>query len=180
DWGKFATTVSLFEIERPSGVLNPGGVFSVNGEQRNRGVELNVFGEVVDHVRLLGGFAYTDGKLTKTEGGSFDDNYAVAVPKVQANLGAEWDTLFIPGLTLNARAVYTGKQYVDQANNLSIPQWTRFDIGARYKTVLNDTPVVLRANVENLFDKAYWGSSNDGYLYVGAPRTLLLSATVDF
>ena len=180
DWGKFATTVSLFEIERPSGVLNPGGVFNVNGEQRNRGVELNVFGEVVDHVRLLGGFAYTDGKLTKTESGTFDDNYAIAVPKVQANLGAEWDTWFAPGLTLNARAVYTGKQYVDQANNLSIPQWTRFDIGARYRTVLNDTPVVLRANVENLFDKAYWGSSNSGYLYVGAPRTLLLSATVDF
>lgn len=180
DWGKFATTVSLFEIERPSGVLNPGGVFDVNGEQRNRGIELSVFGEVMDHVRLLGGLAYTDGKLTKTEGGTFDDNYAIAVPKVQANLGAEWDTWFVPGLTLNGRVVYTSKQYVDQANNLSIPQWTRVDIGARYRTELNDTPVTLRANVENLFDKAYWGSSNSGFLYLGAPRTLLLSATVDF
>ena len=180
DWGKFATTVSLFEIERPSGVLNPGGVFDVNGEQRNRGVELSVFGEVMDHVRLLGGLAYTDGRLTKTGGGIFDDNYAVAVPKIQANLGAEWDTWFVPGLTLNARVIYTSKQYVDQANNLSIPQWTRFDIGARYRTELNDTPVTLRANVENLFDKAYWGSSNSGFLYLGAPRTLLLSATVDF
>jgi iron complex outermembrane recepter protein len=40
--------------------------------------------------------------------------------------------------------------------------------------------VTLRANVDNLFDKGYWGSSNAGFLYLGAPRTLLLSATVDF
>jgi iron complex outermembrane receptor protein len=179
DWGRIMTTLSIFEIERPSGITN-AGVFSVNGEQRNRGVEFNTFGEIVDHVRLLGGVAYTDGRLTKTAGGTFDDNYAIAVPKVQANIGAEWDTLFVPGLTLIARTVYTSSQYVDQANNLSLPQWTRIDIGARYKTQLNGTPVTLRANVDNLFDKAYWGSSNFGYLFLGAPRTLLLSATVDF
>ena len=179
DWGRIATTASLFEIERPS-AFTENGVFGVNGEQRNRGLELNVFGEAIDHVRLLGGLAYTQGKLTKTEGGTFDGNYAVSVPKVQANIGAEWDTLALPGLTLIARTVYTSKQYNDQANDLSIPSWTRFDIGARYRTILHDKPVVFRANVENLFDKNYWGSSNAGYLFIGAPRTLLMSATVDF
>ncbi len=179
DWGRLLTTLSVFEIERPSGITT-AGVFGVNGEQRNRGIEASVFGEVVDHVRLLGGVAYTDGKLTKTEGGTFDDNYAIAVPKIQANIGGELDVLMVPGLTLNARTVYTSKQYVDQANDLSTPQWTRVDIGARYKTAVNNTPLTIRANVENLFDKAYWGSSNFGYMYLGAPRTLLLSATVDF
>lgn len=179
DWGRIMTTLSVFEIEKPSAfVVN--NTFGENGEQRNRGVEFNVFGEVVDHVRLLGGVAYTDGRMTKAENVAFKDNYAIAVPKLQANIGAEWDTLFVPGLTLNARTVYTSSQYVDAANNLSLPQWTRVDIGARYKTKLNDTPVTLRANVENLFDKAYWGSSNFGYMFLGAPRTLLLSATVDF
>lgn len=179
DWGRIATTVSLFEIERAVGTTF-NNVFKVNGEQRNRGLEFNVFGEVVDHVRLLGGFAYTQGKLTKTAGGLEDGNDAVAVPRVQGNLGAEWDALLVPGLTLTARTVYTSSQYVDTANNLETPSWTRFDIGARYRTVLQDKPVTLRANVENVFDKNYWGSSNAGYLFVGAPRTLLLSATVDF
>jgi len=179
DWGRIATTASLFEIERPS-AFTENGVFGVNGEQRNRGIELNVFGEVIDHVRLLGGLAYTQGKLTKTQGGTFDGNYAVSVPKIQANIGAEWDTLALPGLTLIARTIYTSKQYNDQANDLSIPSWTRFDIGARYRTILHDKPVVFRANVENLFDKDYWGSSNAGFLFIGAPRTLLMSATVDF
>lgn len=179
DWGKLATTVSVFEIERPSAVT-AANTFSVSGEQRNRGAEVNVFGEVVPGVRLLGGGAYTQGKLVKTQGGTFDGNTAVGVPDWQVSLGGEWDPVPVSGLTLTSRVIYTSKQYVDQANNLSIPSITRFDIGARYKARLNDTPVTLRANIENLFNRDYWNTSNEGYIYLGMPRTLLLSATADF
>lgn len=179
DWGRFATTVSVFQIERPS-ASTFNNVFSVNGEQRNRGVEFNVFGEVVRDMRLVGGVAYTQGKLTRTADGVNEGNDAVAVPRLQANLGADWDNVFAPGIGLNARAVYTSSQYVDTANNLELPSWTRFDVGARYQTKLAGKAMTLRANIENVFDKAYWGSSNAGYLYVGAPRTLLLSASMDF
>ncbi|GAB7564011.1 TonB-dependent receptor [Methylobacillus methanolivorans] len=179
DWGRIATTASLYEIERPSAITT-GGEYRVSGEQRNRGLELNVFGEVAAGVRLLGGGSYNQGKLTKTQNGLYDGNTAIGVPDWQVNLGSEWDTTFAQGLTLTARVIYSSKQYVNQANTLSIPSITRFDIGARYKTVLNDTPLVLRANIENLFDRDYWNASNDGYLYIGTPRTLLLSATVDF
>jgi iron complex outermembrane receptor protein len=81
---------------------------------------------------------------------------------------------------LTSRVIHTGRQFLDQANRLRLPNWTRFDFGARYHTRVAGKPVVFRANLENAFDKAYWGAANAGYLYVGAPRTLLLSATVDF
>jgi iron complex outermembrane receptor protein len=179
DWGRFATTVSLFQIERPSaGVVGTG--LKENGEQRNRGIEFNVFGEIARNVRMLGGLALMDGKLTKTPGGANDGNAPIAVPRMQANLGVDWDNSLAPGVGLNARIVHTGKQYADAANNLELPAWTRFDVGARYKMKAWDKPLVLRANVENLFDKNYWASSNEGYMYVGMPRTLLLSATMDF
>ena len=179
DWGGFVTTLAAFEIKRPSGITQDS-VFRLNGEQRNRGLELNVFGELTSNLRLLGGAAYTRGELTKTENGAFDGNDAVAVPKVQINLGTEWDTPFAPGVTLSARGIYTSKQYIDQANQLDIPHSTRFDIGARYKTEVYEKPVVFRVNVDNLFNKNYWGASNFGYLYVGDPRTVQVSATVDF
>jgi len=179
DWGGFVTTLAAFEIKRPSGITQ-NNHFSVNGEQRNRGLELNVFGALTDRVRLLGGAAYTRGELTKTQGGAFDGNDAVAVPKVQINLGTEWDAPFAPGVTLTARGIYTGKQYIDQANRLEVPQSTRFDVGARYKTVIAEKPVVFRLNVDNVFNRNYWGASNFGYLYLGDPRTVQLSATVDF
>ncbi|WP_029146804.1 TonB-dependent receptor [Methylophilus sp. 5] len=179
DWGKLATSVSVFEIERPS-AINNGTTYSVSGEQRNRGVEFNVFGEVADGVRVLGGGAYTQGELVKNQDSALNGNTAVGVPDWQVSLGGEWDPVPVPGLTLTSRVIYTSKQYVDQANNLSIPSITRFDIGARYKTVLNATPVTLRANIENLFNRDYWNTSNEGYIYLGMPRTLLLSATADF
>lgn len=179
DSGRMAITTSLFEIERPS-AFTSNNEYKVSGEQRNRGLELNVFGELADGVRLLGGGAYTQAKLTKTANGTYDGKTAIGVPDWQLNLGGEWDTAFAQGLTLTARVIYSSKQYVNQANTLSIPSITRFDIGARYKTVLNDTPLVLRANIENLFDRDYWNASNAGTLYIGTPRTLLLSATVDF
>ena len=179
DWGNIATTLSVFEIERPSAITT-NNTYSVSGEQRNRGIEFNVFGEVASGVRLLGGGAYTQGKLTKTQGGAFDGNTAVGVPDWQVSLGGEWDPEAVSGLTLTSRVIYTSKQYVSQANNLSIPSITRFDIGARYKAKLNDTPVTLRANIENLFNRDYWNTSNEGYIYLGMPRTLLLSATADF
>lgn len=179
DWGRFATTVSLFQIERPSAGL-VGTELTENGEQRNRGIEFNIFGEVARNVRVLGGLALMDGKLTKTPDGANDGNAPIAVPRMQANLGIDWDNSLAPGVGLNARVVHTSKQYADAANNLEMPAWTRFDVGARYKTRAWDKPLTLRANIENVFDKNYWAASNEGYLYVGMPRTLLLSATMDF
>jgi iron complex outermembrane receptor protein len=40
--------------------------------------------------------------------------------------------------------------------------------------------VVLRANVENLTGKNVWLISGNNYLTLSAPRTVVLSATVDF
>ena len=104
------------------------------------------------------------------------------MPRWQANLGAEWDIAAVPGLTLNARTIYTGRQYVDEANSQSIPSWTRVDIGARYATKLSPSQTLtLRALVTNVFDRSYWASSTSGsQLQMGKPRTFYLSATMDF
>jgi len=75
---------------------------------------------------------------------------------------------------------HTGPQYLDTANTLEVPSWNRFDLGARYKTVIYGRETTFRANVFNLTNKAYWASAIGGYLSQGAPRTLLLSMTTNF
>lgn len=182
DFGRFTTTLSLFRIQQPSAFTNPDtNVFGLDGEQRNHGIELNVFGELRQGIRLLGGVMWIDGELVKTSGGANDGNKAPGVPVVNLNLGGEWDTAFLPGLTLTARAIHTGSSYLNAANTQSVPSWTRYDLGARYALKTGNTPVTLRATVENLLDRNYWASSLDGLgLVLGAPRTVLLSATVDF
>ena len=180
DYGTFMSTLALFQIHKPSGEL-AAGRFSVQGEQRNRGLEFNVLGEVAHGTRLLGGVTLLDAQLTKTAIATNSGNTPVGVPDVQANLWAEWDTSWVEGLTLTTGAIYTASQYVNQANTQKLDAWTRFDIGARYSTRIADRPTTLRATVQNLFDREYWsGVASYGAFSQGSPRTLLLSATVDF
>ena len=180
DHGRLITTVSAFQIEKPSS-QQTGNVFAVDGEQRNRGLELNMFGEAAPGVRLLGGVTLLNAKLTKTNSAATLGKTAVGVPSLQANLGAEWDMSWAPGLTLNGNVIHTGKQYVDRANTLSIPAWTTLDLGARYRTQIAGKATTLRANVRNAFNRTYWSSvSQFGSLAQGGPRALLLSAAVDF
>lgn len=178
EWDGFGASLAAFQIERPSSITE-NGFFRAGGEQRNRGLQLDLFGEVTPELRLLGGAAYTQARLTKTQGGAHDGNDAIGVPRKQLNLGGEWDLGAVPGLTLTARTIYTGEQYANQENTLRLPSWVRVDVGARYRFESLGKPVVLRANLDNLFDEDYWGTSTAGYLYLGAGRTLQLSASVD-
>jgi iron complex outermembrane recepter protein len=181
DMGKFTTTMSIFRIKRPSTFTDPvTQVYGLNGEQQNTGLEFNVFGEPVSGVRVLGGFMLLDAELTKTNAGVNEGNTAVGVAKVNVNLGSEWDLSYVPGFTLTARAIYTGDQYVNEANSREIPGWTRFDIGSRYVFTAHGKKVTLRANLENAFDKRYWSTASQFGLTFGTPRTAILSATLDF
>ncbi|PEQ15014.1 TonB-dependent receptor domain-containing protein, partial [Piscirickettsia salmonis] len=145
DFGRFSGTVSLFQIEKPSGLAVANGdgtsTYQVGMEQRNRGVELNVFGEAARGLRLLGGVTFLDAELTRTSNPATRGNQPVGVPRFTANLGAEWDTPWVAGLTLTGGVIHTGKEYVNQANTQSVPSWTTFDLGARYATRIDGKEV---------------------------------------
>ncbi|HGM4745432.1 TonB-dependent receptor [Stenotrophomonas maltophilia] len=181
DLGSFAHTFSVYEIKRPSSYTDPvTNIFSFGGEQRNRGVEWGFFGAPLDGVRLLGGVAYVQPKLTRTAGGVNEGRIATAVAQRQAKLGMEWDVPTLQGLTLTGNATAMSKQYISADNSLSVPGRTLFDVGARYSTTVAGRPLALRASVNNVTNKAYWGVPLLSSLALGAPRTVLLSATMDF
>lgn len=181
DLGEFAHTLGVYEIERPSSYTDPTtNVFSFGGEQRNRGVEWGFFGSPLDSVRLMGGVAYSDAEVTKAASDDNEGQQAVGLPKWQGKLGVEWDTPMLPGLTLTANATSVSKQYLNADNSLSIPGHTVFDLGARHSSVVSDHQLTLRAAVTNVGNKAYWAKPHYTSLAVGAPRTVNLSATVDF
>lgn len=180
DFGSVTSTVSVFQIEKPS-YQTVNNISSASGEQRNRGVEWNVFGQLTPEIRLLGGVMFLDADLTKTSDRSTKGNTPIGVAERQANLSTEWDMPMLRGLTWTANVIYTGKQYVNQANTQTLPSWTRLDLGARYKTVLAGKNLTVRAGVHNVFDRAYWSGvdSWSGMAY-GAPRTFTVSTSIDF
>ena len=182
DFGSVGLTVAGFEIQQPSGFLDPATrVFALNGEQRNRGVEVNLFGQPIEGLRVVGGVSWIEGVLTQASNPAFNGNTAVGVPALQLNLYGEYDLpAFARGVTLTGRVIHTSSQYYDQANTQSIPAWTTLDLGIRYTTKIESTPVTLRANVQNVTGANYWASTGRGILSPGAPRTYLLSASFDF
>jgi iron complex outermembrane receptor protein len=185
DAGQYGVNLALFSTSQPMGVINSAtNLFGIDGEQRNRGAELTVYGAPMRGLRLLGGFTLLDTEQRKTAGGVNEGRDVIGAPKLQANLGAEWDVPGVRGLALHGRMLHTASQYADAANTQKLPSWRRFDAGVRYVTNWGKQAITLRGQIENLTDRDYWASAGGypglGYLVLGAPRTLTVSATIDF
>lgn len=172
--------LAFYQIERPGdGTITDGDGtqrYGYIGEQRHRGIEFTVNGEPVEGLRLIAGLSTIDAEL---EGGAD----VAGVPGFTANANVEWDTPFVPGLTLTGRMTHTGGQWADAANTLRLDSWTVFDLGARYVFAAADRPVTLRLTVDNVADKRYWASGFDSFgaaLLQGRPRTVNASVSVDF
>lgn len=183
DSGVVAGSLALFEIKKPRGIVDPdSNVFSLSGEQRNRGVELNVFGEPMYGLRLNGSATWLDATMTKTQNGINDGKKAIGVADFYAVLGAEYDIKPVEGLTATARLTHSGSQYANATNSKKIDSYTVLDLGARYRMKVQDNDLVWRLGVENVTNQRYWsGVENYGtYIYQGAPRQLKLSMAYDF
>ncbi|WP_245591346.1 TonB-dependent receptor [Derxia gummosa] len=182
----FGNTASLFQITRPTLISHGSGgdiSYSDGGEKRVRGLEWNTFGEVMPGLRLLGGATYTQGIQTRTTDDLYNGKAAVGAPRWQGNLGTEWDAPWLAGLTLTGRVTATSSQYLDSANTQRIAGWGVLDAGARYATRIDGRRVVLRLNVNNLSNRAYYsGSFSDStpIATLGAARSVMTSASVDF
>jgi len=179
DHGSLITSVSLFQIARPSGQLT-NNRFAADGEQRNRGLELSAYGMPGSGLRLHGGLTVIDADLVRTSSAATRGKRAVGVPDLYLTVSGEWDVPQLAGLTLTGAVVHSGEQFANQANTQRLASWTTFDAGARYRLSLNGKALTLRASLRNLGGKQYWaGASTWGTLSAGAPRSLLLSAALD-
>lgn len=183
DYGNVGGTLALFEIKKPTGIINQQtGMFGLNGEQRNRGVELNIFGEPVYGLRLNGSATWLDAKMSKTENGTYDGKDAIGVANFYSVLSAEYDIKPVDGLTATARLTHSGSLYADQANTKKLDSYTTLDLGMRYRMKVQQNDLTWRLAVENVTNEKYWSGveSYGTYIYQGDPRELKLSLSYDF
>ncbi|HAF79391.1 MAG TPA: TonB-dependent siderophore receptor [Brevundimonas sp.] len=185
DAGTFGGTLSVFRTTLPSAFFDPASrLYSDGGEQENRGVELTVYGEPIDGLRLIGGATWLNAEVKRSLTAANEGKSAIGVPDVQTNLNVEWDVPGLSGLTLEGRVVHTSAQAANAANTLELDAWTRFDAGVRYAFEAGGRPLTVRARVENVADEDQWvavgGYPGSNYLTLGAPRTLSLSISAEF
>ncbi len=74
---------------------------------------------------------------------------------------------------------YTGEEWVNDANTLSIPYVLTGDLGLRYQRKVMGKDTALRFLVNNIAGENYWTTKGGGMLYLGSPRIIAMSATVN-
>lgn len=183
DWGTITTTAAIFQITRPVSVRTAAigtglGSLAYDGAQQNRGLELNAYGLLMPGLRGIVSATFLRPELTNPANAAERGNDAAGVPARTFSAGLDWDT-WVDGLSVNGRVIYTSEVYLTNANLQQFPDWTRVDIGARYRTAYNGRPVTIRANIENVTGENYWLTTGT-YAAVGNPRTYIMSASFDF
>lgn len=177
-WDGLNITGARFNIEQANAYTDAATqVTNQDGREIHRGWEFSVTGRATDRLSLVGGFTTMDAHVEKAA--SNVGKIPQGVPEHMAKLYAEYDLPGMAGLTLTGGLSYTGRTPWDPANTRFVDAVTVADAGLRYRTRTGGKDTVYRAQISNLTGKDYW-TTRSSILYLGAPRTLSLSATVSF
>jgi catecholate siderophore receptor len=175
-----AASAALYQLDRSNvAIANPLNITQtilVDG-QRSKGVELGLNGQITRDWSIIGGYAYQDAKITKTQTAAIKAGATLAqVPEHSASLWNRYD--FGSGWGAGLGLVYRGEIYPSTDNTVVLPGFSRVD-AALYYTVNKNLNVQL--NVENVMDKKYYASANsNNNITPGAPRGFRLGLNAKF
>jgi iron complex outermembrane recepter protein len=169
---QLSTTLAFYNLTR-SNVLttdpdNPE--FSIQtGEQRSRGIELSVSGEILPGWNILTGYAYIDAEITK------DNTFPVGsllynVPQHSFNLWTSYEIQrgTLQGLGFGLGLFYVGERSAELGNDYQLPSYLRTDAAIFYKR----DRFRFDLNFRNLFNIDYFAGSIGSTVYPGSPFTV--------
>ncbi|WP_158453469.1 TonB-dependent receptor [Pelosinus fermentans] len=176
------TTLSFFDITQANNidVLAAGSTTQYDqiqdGRDRHKGVEVSANGRLADKWNVMGGFMILDATREKTKNGQYDGYDVSGRAKWNSVVGLEYqaDEKF----SVTGRARYTGSSTINN-ETITVPGYTTFDLGVKYRTKIKSTPATFNLMCYNLTNKDYWMASRGDQIYVSMPRTIMLSAQFD-
>ncbi|MBB5366960.1 MULTISPECIES: TonB-dependent siderophore receptor [unclassified Janthinobacterium] len=179
----FMVAVSLFQIRKGLEFVNADNYFVRAGQAQHRGLELSAQGKASNELRLSASATLLNSQQSGTGSTDLDGKRVPNVPAFKTTVHADYTVQQVAGLSVNGSWEYAGKKAFEFNNTTFVPSYNVFNAGAAYATRIAGTPAILRATVNNLFDKFYWRDVTPqagGYLFPGASRTLRVSAQFDF
>jgi catecholate siderophore receptor len=177
---ELSTTLAFYQLDRLNALAtdpnNPAVSFLVDG-QRTRGIELGVSGNITDNWKMFGGYAYQDGKITKSISSTALAGATMAlVPKNTFTLWNRYDITKQWGVGLGS--IYRSKMYAATDNSVTLAGFLRFDAAVYFKPTQN---IEMQVNIENVFDKKYYASaSSNTNISFGSPIAANASINVKF
>jgi catecholate siderophore receptor len=169
-----SATAALFRLERSNvAIADPADAtrsILVDG-QLSRGLELSVAGKLTPSWQLIGGYAWQDARLTRSQSATALAGARLA--QVPAHSLSMWHRIETsPALGLGLGLVTRSAVFASTSNTVTLPGFARIDAALFYKV---NQRLRLQLNVENLLNRRYAASahSNDN-ITPGAPRNLRL------
>ena len=186
---KLTLATAVFQTQRNNvKSANPAvpGTFVQTGEQRVRGTEVSLQGDVRPDWHVFGGYAYMDARVVQPFNSNTTATTASLVPPgnkvglVPENTLSFWNKFdFNAGWAAGLGVIYQGASYTSYTNTVKLPAFTRVDSAVYYTFAGKKTRIAL--NVENLFNKKYWPTvDGDNNISVGAPVNARLTLTTSF
>jgi iron complex outermembrane receptor protein len=176
-------SAAVFDIRQGLEYVNTDGAFVRAGRQRHRGLEVAAQGRLNPALNYSLSLMALEAKQTGTGDPSVEGKRVTNVPELRTTAWVEYAVPAVQGLKVDATWQYSGSKAFDPANRAIVPGYHVAGLGTSYALHLGGMRTILRARVDNLFDKFYWRDvtqSLGGYLLPGAPRTFRVSAQFDF
>jgi iron complex outermembrane receptor protein len=164
---------ALFDITRPGSYTNTANVYTADGQQRYRGLELSAQGKLTRQLSWQSSAQLLDPEfrhIKKDYNGKLPENAS----KQTASAFLSYAVAALPGVSVNGGAYYTGRRPVNDLDQAFLGGVTLFSVGGRY--AINN--MVWQLNVDNAAGKQYWAGAGTR-LASGAPRLIKLSVKVD-
>jgi len=177
--GRLGGTLGFFHIVRENVKVphpDPTVVDQITvGEQRSRGLDLQITGKVTDSLRLIAAYAYVDAEVTADPRPAYQGKRLAGVPEHNASLFAIYE---LPhGLEIGSAYTYFGARKTDITATLEVPSYQTVDFFARWRA--NDR-LHLTLNLYNVFDERYFNNGFGAWSVPGDPRSFKLTATYKF
>ncbi len=179
--GRWSATLSWFDLTKqniPTGHRDPAlaglGFFELTGEVRNRGVELDLAGEVLPGLDVIGTYAYTDSEITKNNDGT-QGNRFTNVPRHASSLWATYrfQDERLKGWKVGSGVLVRGEREGDQENSYQMPGYVLFNMMSSYTMNVWGTRLTAQLNVDNILGQEYFPSSGGfgrARIDIGTPR----------
>jgi catecholate siderophore receptor len=175
----FSLTAAIYKLDRTNTrATDPNDPTKIvqTGSQRTKGFEAGLNGSLTRAWKVVGGYAYQDGRVTSATAAAPKGARLAQVPHHTFSL---WNNyVFARRWRAGLGIIHRSDMYAAIDDKVVLPGYTRAD-AALFFTV--SEKIGLRANLENVFDKKYFvnADGNDN-ISPGSPRAARIALTWKF
>ncbi|MGF1544734.1 MAG: TonB-dependent receptor [Parvularculaceae bacterium] len=170
---ELAVTGAIYRLDRTNTrAIDPITALTVlTGEQRSRGIELGLTGQITPWWTTVIGYALQDAEITSETASATPGTEVPLVPRHEFSAWNRFQATERLGLGVGVN--YRSDVFASISNNVTLPAYTRVDVAGYY--ALNDA-LELQVNLENLFNAFYFPTAhNDNNITPGAPRSVFVT-----